>query len=406
MRTSKQKAALPGIKSLGKDRYMIRVQKIDPKTGNMIDVRRRVECASLTEAAAEKARLQGEVERGVQPSQRNRLKDYATSWLTGRLPTLKPSTRARYARDLDVHILPALGDFYLDALAPEDVLAWFKGLTEKFAGATANGCLRLLKTVMADAVVQHGLPRDPTKRIRAVPEVRLEDLDTDEPVNMLTAEEMGKFLAALKTRWPQWYALVFTQFATATRFGEVSALRWEDIDEEHGVIKIRRAHWRTIISTPKTGKIKKPALTDELKQVLRDWRQELVRSQHRHLASGWVFPSNAGKPHQGAACMRKAFVDCLKEIDVGRRFSSHGLRRTANDLIRRFASGEVTRAITGHMTEAMTEHYSHVDVGEKKAAVERVLQLIHTGNATLAEAPNRHSDRQPGSETGTNGKAG
>ncbi len=91
---------------------------------------------------------------------------------------------------------------------------------------------------------------------------------------------------------------------------------------------------------------------------------------------------------------------------MGRRFSSHGLRRTANDLIRRIASGEVTRAITGHMTEAMTEHYSHVDVAEKKAAVESVLRLIRTGSATLDEGPNRHSDRHMGSETGTNGKAG
>jgi integrase len=104
--------------------------------------------------------------------------------------------------------------------------------------------------------------------------------------------------------------------------------------------------------------------------------------------------------------MRKAFLDVLKEIDVARSFSSHGLRRTANDLIRRIASGEVTRAITGHMTEAMTEHYSHVDVAEKKAAVEGVLRLVHAGSATLADGANRHSDRHSDDETGTNGKAG
>jgi integrase len=77
--------------------------------------------------------------------------------------------------------------------------------------------------------------------------------------------------------------------------------------------------------------------------------------------------------------MGKAFADCLKEIKVDRRFSSHGLRRTANDLIRRVASGEVARAITGHVTQRMTEHYSHVDVGEKKAAVEGMLKLVQGG---------------------------
>ena len=77
--------------------------------------------------------------------------------------------------------------------------------------------------------------------------------------------------------------------------------------------------------------------------------------------------------------MRKAFLDCLQEIGVHRRFSSHGLRRTANDLIRRVASGEVARAITGHVTVAMTDHYAHVDTGEKRAAVEGMLRLIQGG---------------------------
>ena len=77
--------------------------------------------------------------------------------------------------------------------------------------------------------------------------------------------------------------------------------------------------------------------------------------------------------------MGKAFAACLQDIGVDRRFSSHGLRRTANDLIRRVASGEVARAITGHVTQRMTEHYSHVDVAEKKAAVEGMLKLVKGG---------------------------
>ena len=80
--------------------------------------------------------------------------------------------------------------------------------------------------------------------------------------------------------------------------------------------------------------------------------------------------------------MRKAFVDCIKEMGLEqRRFSSHGLRRTANDLLRRLAAGEVVRAITGHVTPAMTEHYSHVDVGEKRAAAEGMLRLVRSGAA-------------------------
>jgi len=96
----------------------------------------------------------------------------------------------------------------------------------------------------------------------------------------------------------------------------------------------------------------------------------------------------------------------MKAIGLeGRQFSSHGLRRTANDLLRRVATGEVTRAIVGHMTPSMTGHYSHVDVGEKRQAQERVLRLVADAAGTQEEQPgtrsgidacNRHSKEAGG----------
>jgi hypothetical protein len=48
----------------------------------------------------------------------------------------------------------------------------------------------------------------------------------------------------------------------------------------------------------------------------------------------------------------------------------------ANNELRKVAGGEVVRSIIGHATEAMTHHYSHVDEGEKRAAVARVFLLV------------------------------
>ena len=47
-----------------------------------------------------------------------------------------------------------------------------------------------------------------------------------------------------------------------------------------------------------------------------------------------------------------------------------------DDLLRRFASREVVMSITGHSTPAMHSHYSHVDAGEKAAAVGKVIELV------------------------------
>jgi integrase len=398
MKRTRTKKNLRGISELAQGIYLIRVQEVHPRTGLMIDVRRRVRCETLEEAVTTQVKLRAETigDGNLTEPRRVRLGDYARSWLSGRLPTLKPSTAARYADTLDRVILPVLGDFYLNAIAPEDTLRWFEGAAAGKAASTANGYLRVLKVMMADAAAQYRLTGSPAARLRAIPERGEEELDSNDPVNLLTVDEMTRFMAALKEGWPQWYAMAFTQFATASRFSEVSALRWEDIDEERGIIRIRRGNWRTLVSTAKIDRRRRsPALTDELRQVLTDWREELQRS-HRHADGGWMFPSKVGKPHHNGSCMGKAFEDCLKAINVDRRFSSHGLRRTANDLIRRVASGEVARAITGHVTQRMTEHYSHVDVGEKKAAVEGMLKLVQGGRAEAANDTRKHQQVESG----------
>jgi integrase len=400
-RTKMTRKHLCGISELEPGLYQIRVQEVDSRTGTMIDVRKRVRCETLEEVVQEQAKLRAEAlgDQGLPDPGRVRLEDYARSWLSGRLPTLKPSTATRYADTLDRIILPVLGSLYLNAITPEDALRWFKGAAAKKAASTANGYLRVFRVMMSDAAAQYRLPCDPTARLRAIPERGEKELESDDPVNLLTVEEMARFMAALKEGWPQWYSLAFTQFATASRFSEVSALRWEDIDWQRGIIRIRRGNWRTVVSTAKIDRRRRnPALTDDLRQVLTEWRERIQRS-HRHADSGWVFPSQAGKPHHNASGMGKAFAACLSDIGVGRRFSSHGLRRTANDLIRRVASGEVARAITGHVTERMTEHYSHVDVGEKKAAVEGMLQLVRGGASDRENGTSRHD---ADGETGTN----
>src|SRR5262245_9700651 len=75
--------------------------------------------------------------------------------------------------------------------------------------------------------------------------------------------------------------------------------------------------------------------------------------------------------------MRKPLLRALKMAEIKAPFTVHGLRRTFNNLARQVTSCEVVRSITGHVTNAMTEHYSHIAIAEKRAAVARVLRLLH-----------------------------
>ena len=67
-----------------------------------------------------------------------RLAAYARSWLLAREPGLKPSVAAKYANDLDHHILPALGDFFVDALPEGDLFALGRVAVEDGLGAVGE----------------------------------------------------------------------------------------------------------------------------------------------------------------------------------------------------------------------------------------------------------------------------
>lgn len=361
----------PGIKKLPNGKFEIRVKTTDPKTGREKDIKKVVTATNAAQANEMREHLRrATLEAETTRNERLRVREYAERWLRGKAPALKKSSLYRYAETLDLHILPQLGDYYLDALSPADVTAWRDAQIGR--PATVNGRLRVLRTMLRDAVADLDLPRDPCGRVRTLREKR----DEDDP-NRLTSEELRELLEVFRRDHAEWYPLVLTLALTGARFGEASALKWTDIDEKNGVIRIRRSHWRGTVDSTKTGSSRTVPLPDVLRDALRDQRRRLVVEQNPGLSEGWVFPSRAGTLLFGPS-LRKPMRAACRTLGLDRRQTIHGLRRTFNNLVRQVATGEVVRSMTGHVTEAMTEHYSHVELEEKRRAVATVFRDLAT----------------------------
>ena len=205
--------------------------------------------------------------------------------------------------------------------------------------------------------------------------------------NFLTRDELPKVLAHVEKASPAWYPAVLLDVLTGLRWGELSALRWEDIDEDQGVIRVSRGNYKgEAIDSTKTGTVKLVPLLPAVAEALRAHRRRMVADQHRGLREGWVFPTEAGTLHKGSP-LRRVLDEACAAAGVGRKVTPHGLRHTANDLLRRVASAEVTRAIVGHATEQMTHHYSHVDEGEKREAAARVFEVVRGGKGVPKGVP-------------------
>ena len=361
------KSRYPGIQRLSAGRYQVRVTWIDPKTGKKKDQKKVIAAASMAEANSHRELLRAQLlMSGTTQRERVRLGEYASSWMRGKIPTLKPSTRDKYAGMLDHHILPALGDNYVDAISPQDVILWRDAQHAK--ASTVNSRLRVLRAMLRDAQADLGLARDPCARVRTLPE--------EPPVgHRLKPGDLQRVLAYLRENEPGWYPLFLTMALTGARFGEVSALQWHDIDKDDEVIWIRRSQWQGRVGTTKTGKVRDVPLPPLLKTVLKQHRQRLIRNQARGLSEGLVFPSRVGTYRRNAS-LRKPLGRALQAAGIDDRFTLHGFRRTWNNLLRQVSSSAITQSMIGHETEEMFLHYSHIERDEKHSAVERALALV------------------------------
>jgi len=176
--------------------------------------------------------------------------------------------------------------------------------------------------------------------------------------------------------------MILTLLVTGARISQVAALKWGDIDEGAGRIRFQRRRYRDQVYAGIKGAnpaarraVHDVALVPELAAVLQQHRQELVQAQHVGLAEGWVFPGKNGQPHSNSI-LQKAFADIRKHAEIRKRFTPHGLRRTATDLLRRAAGSSIAKSVVGHTTEESHERYSNVALSEKSEAVSKALRLV------------------------------
>jgi integrase len=186
-------------------------------------------------------------------------------------PEIKQSTHLKYTVTIQKLVIPRLGQFYLEALTPVLITEWVRGLTaDGYAGWTVVNVLRLMRTLPRDAMAHHPaqIKHWPCERVRPP---RTKQLVGDDR-NMLSAEELALVLEKVRQMDPYWYAATVTTAFTGLRWGEVTALRWEDLDHEAGVIRVRRNNFRGTIDTTKTGREREVPLMPRVEAVLEEHR--------------------------------------------------------------------------------------------------------------------------------------
>lgn len=156
------------------------------------------------------------------------------------------------------------------------------------------------------------------------------------------------------------YAVEFA-FCTGMRVGELSSLKWEDIDYKKNTVTIRSSekHSRLTneyyISLTKNEKIRVVPLTDDMKNILKRAKKYEVKN---NWISEFVFSGECGRIHA------RTISDWMRNNTMTKEFentkSIHAIRRTINSNMR--CSGvpaPVAASILGHTEKVNEENYTY-----------------------------------------------
>lgn len=208
----------------------------------------------------------------IDPSQgKTTVADFAAQWLAGK--NVAESTAAKLAGQVRREILPVWGDKQLKAIKTGDVRAWVVTLAIKHEPETVRGLVQTFRSMLNVAVTDGYLSTNPVKLAKGdLP--RLEESDK----MLMSTPQLEALVANVHEHYR---TLVHLTAWTGLRWGEVAALRWEDVDYDAGLVRVTRAvsnglHGRGYYGPPKTESSRRELGVDrETQQLLRKHRMKM-----------------------------------------------------------------------------------------------------------------------------------
>lgn len=366
-----------GIELLDNGRYKLDVYVLDPRTNKR--KRKRKTCpkqTTLEQAVALRDALIREIQGEPQPKpSRQTVAGYAAKWIERKAPRLKPATERLYRSILDDRVIPVLGTLYADAVIRADVEEWVIWAEEQetprgkpYADATLARWWTCLGVLLKDMAADIGIA-DPTARIERPKSSRKNIREA----RTLTLEQLGELLEVMRKDFADWYTETLVMAYTGIRAGELYALHWEDVEDDHLII--RRGVSDGEITDTKTHAERVVYLPPLVSEAIKEHRLDMIARQHRGLSSGLVFPNSQGGVRRQWA-IRKPLTTAKEMAGIEQKVTPQVLRRTYNTLLVQAGVDRIVlRSQIGHSTERMTELYSGVSLDAKKAAHTKVFSI-------------------------------
>jgi len=280
------------------------------------------------------------------PYERATLESFARMFLNQVLLNFRPKTVQLYRQSLN-NFLRITGDRSLSRVTPLAIEKFKSGRVLEVSPVTVNIELKTLRAAFAEAVRLKLISENPfegTKRV-LVPE---------KEAAFLTKPELLRLVARIDDIGIR--NIVLFAFFTMMRRGELTHLRWSQVDLERKIIHIRSSGEFRV----KGGRYRWTPMSD--------WVYNYLRNAPR--TSEFVFTGPNGLPYDGGYLSHR-FKRYVTKAGLPRTIHFHSLRHSGVSwLINRGVPAPFVQKIAGHSSLAVTGIYTHLEDANLTSAIQ------------------------------------
>ena len=307
-------------------------------------------------------------------------KDWIYIWLLEKKDYIKESTYANYSNNIFNHIIPKLGNYYLNELnhkvIQDFLLELSKNGRKDNTGGLAEKTIKDI-TIIIKGSIKKGINEDKIKHIELT--FNYPKDNKENKLYVLTKREQNKITNYVLENINSRNIGLLISLYSGIRIGELCALRWEDVDFKKNCLTINKTIQRVyikdknkniskvIITTPKTKNANREIpINKDFLEILKK-----VKSDKKH----YILTGN--EKYIEPRTYRKHFNKVLDELKI-KHFNFHSLRHTfATNCISLGVDYKTVSELLGHANVNITLNlYVHPRYSQKKKCIDLVCKVF------------------------------
>ena len=307
-------------------------------------------------------------------------KDWIYTWLLEKKDYIKESTYANYSNNIFNHIIPKLGNYYLNELnhkvIQDFLLELSKNGRKDNTGGLAEKTIKDI-TIIIKGSIKKGINEDKIKHIELT--FNYPKDNKENKLYVLTKREQSKITNYVLENINSRNIGLLISLYSGIRIGELCALRWEDVDFKKNCLTINKTIQRVyikdknkniskvIITTPKTKNANREIpINKDFLEILKK-----VKSDKEH----YILTGN--EKYIEPRTYRKYFNKVLDELKI-KHFNFHSLRHTfATNCISLGVDYKTVSELLGHANVNITLNlYVHPRYSQKKKCIDLVCKVF------------------------------